>query len=89
LRKDSLQYLIIDEIIKQIMDHEKIGVKLLRTEIINWLLLSNKFDKTTSQNIKGSIDAGIVHKMNQVKNEDEIGLIYWKEKGRYFFKLNM
>ena len=89
LRKDSLQYLIIDEIIKQIIDHSKIGDKLLRSEIINWLLLSNKFGKTTSQNIKGSIDAGIVHKMNQVTNKDENGLIYWKEKGRYFFKLNM
>jgi hypothetical protein len=89
LRKDSLQFLIIDEIIKQIIDHKKIGDKLLRSEIINWLLLTNKFGKTTSQNIKGSIDAGIVHKMIQVKNEDENGLIYWKEKGRYFFRLNM
>jgi hypothetical protein len=89
LRKDSLQFLIIDEIIKQIIDHKKIGNKILRSEIINWLLLSNKFGKTTSQNIKGSIDAGIVHKMIQVKNENENGLIYWKEKGRYFFRLNM
>jgi hypothetical protein len=89
LRKDSLQFLIIDEIIKQIIDHKKIGDKLLRSDIINWLLLSNKFGKTTSQNIKGSIDAGIVHKMIQVKNENKNGLIYWKEKGRYFFRLNM
>jgi len=89
LRKDSLQFLIIDEIIKQIIDRKKIGDKLLRSEIINWLLLTNKFGKTTSQNIKGSIDAGIVHKMNQVKNNEKNGLIYWKEKGRYFFRLNM
>lgn len=89
LRKDSLQFLIIDEIIKQIIDRKKIGGRLLRSEIINWLLLSNKFGTTTSQNIKGSIDAGIVHKMNQVRNEYENGLIYWKENGRCFFKLNM
>jgi len=89
LRKYSIQFSIIDEIIKQVIDRKKIGDIILRTEIINWILLSNKFGKTTSQNIKGSIDAGIVHKMNQVKDNNENGLIYWKEKGRYFFRLNI
>lgn len=89
LIKGTLQYLIVDETIKQIINRGQIEQNILRTSVVKWLLeLNNPKIKNLFQ-ISGSIDSNIVPKMLKVSSIDYKGLLYWKEEGRYYFRLNM
>ena len=89
VRKGGLQYMIIDETIKQIISKKEIGNIILRTTINKWLLSLNNSLISDINHINGSFDSGILPKMQKVNSIDTKGLLYWKNNNRYYMKLNI
>uniref|UniRef100_A0A6C0CZN9 Uncharacterized protein n=1 Tax=viral metagenome TaxID=1070528 RepID=A0A6C0CZN9_9ZZZZ len=79
---------IIDEVIKQIIIHKKIGNTVLRTVINKWLMDTGKDEFKYTDQINGMFDSFIKNKMEIVYNIDTTGLLYWKENKRWYLQLN-
>jgi hypothetical protein len=85
----TTQFLIIDEVIKQIIDHNMVGKNIHRTIVNEWLLKMNHAKLRDVNHINGSLDTNIIPKMEKVSNNEVKGLLYWRENGRIFFRYNL
>jgi hypothetical protein len=89
VRRNTLQYKIIEESYKQLIDHNCNGKNVLRTQLIEWLLMTEELKNLTDQSIKGSFDAGIKTHMIKCDDINRNGLLYWNEKNRVYLRLNL
>jgi len=89
VRRNTLQYKIIEESYKQLIDHNCNGKNVLRTQLIDWLLDTEELKHLTDQSIKGSFDAGIKTHMVKCNDINTNGLLYWNEKNRVYVRLNL
>ena len=89
LRKDSIQYLIISETIKQIIKNKEVGNSVLRSTINKWLLSTENTRLSNTNHINGNFDSGILPKMQSVESIKTNGLLYWKNNDRFYLRLNV
>ena len=89
VRRNTLQYKIIEESYKQLIDHNCNGENVLRTKLIEWLLETEELKHLSDQSIKGSFDAGIKTHMLKCDDINTNGLLYWNENNRVYLRLNL
>lgn len=88
LKEGSMQFMIVDGVIKYILKNNMCNQKILRMDIINSLLSTIKFKTSSIHKIAGSLDVGIIKKMKKTSSIENKGLLYWKENGRFYFRFN-
>lgn len=88
LTVDTVQHLIIQEVLREIKDRNQLNTDILRSTVNKWLLSLNNDKITDANHINGNFDNGIVPKMKTVKSNKVNGLIYWKNNGRFYLRLN-
>lgn len=89
LNKTTLQYFIVDNTIKNIINKDKIGITLLRSEVNNWLMNLNNNKIKDIDHINGNYDTSIVLKMIKVDDINTKGLLYWKQNKRIYMRYNL
>ena len=87
IARGTIKFAMVEETIKQIIDHGMVGTMVSRVDVNEWLVRMDKLEFKNVDQLNGNWNS-ISNGQDYVDEQTREGLLYWKEEDRYYFKLN-